>query len=382
MLRYVLLKKSILINALGGKSWIGGLYYRKNIAFELLQNEEISSHYKVVVFASKENESIFRCINGIKIVGASDNSKLQKIQKLFVLLFNRVCCEYPQPRLSKLLGAMPITWIPDFQHNYYHQFFKEEEIKNRDALYSSYSQASAPLILSSNACKADLDKFYPNSKENIYVVPFVSYIENEIKALSSEREKEILAGRNLSSCKYAVVMNQFWQHKNHIVVFEAIKKLMANHPDSDIRFVFTGMMDDYRNPEYIDRLKSIAEEPEVAANISILGFIDRDEQLAIMKNAAFVIQPSLFEGWGTVVEDAKVLDKTVLLSDIPVHREQMNDKCHLFVPDNSDELAELIYSESKKEHLDDIQKGISDMYVRAKEYSGGFEKLLTDMEKK
>ena len=374
------MKKSILINALGGKNWIGGLYYRKNIVFELLQNEEIASHYNVVVFASKENCSIFRCIKGVKIVGAVGNPKFQKIQKLFVLLINNVCCEYPQPRLSKLLGAVPITWIPDFQHNYYQQFFKEEEIKNRDAMYSAYSRASAPLILSSNACKSDLNKFYPNNKENTYVVPFVSYIETEIRALRPEREKEILDGRALSSGKYAVVMNQFWQHKNHIVVFEAIKKLIADHPDSSIRFVFTGLMEDYRNPEYIGQLKAIAEEPEVASRISILGFIDRDEQIAIMKNAEFVIQPSLFEGWGTVVEDAKVLDKTVLLSDIPVHREQQNDKCILFDPSDSDELAELIFKESNVEHSDDVEKGIADMYVRAKEYSKGFEKLLKDLE--
>jgi glycosyltransferase involved in cell wall biosynthesis len=108
----------------------------------------------------------------------------------------------------------------------------------------------------------------------------------------------------------------------------------------------------------------------------VLGFIDRTEQLVIMKNSEYVIQPSLFEGWGTVVEDAKVLDKTILLSDIPVHREQMNEKCILFDPYDPVELAELIAIETKKEHHDDIKKGLEDMHARAKEYSKGFQRLL------
>lgn len=69
----------------------------------------------------------------------------------------------------------------------------------------------------------------------------------------------------------------------------------------------------------------------MAGSIRLLGFVERTEQLCIMKNAAFIVQPSLCEGWGTVLEDAKVLDKAVLLSDIPVHREQKNENAHSLI---------------------------------------------------
>jgi hypothetical protein len=35
-----------------------------------------------------------------------------------------------------------------------------------------------------------------------------------------------------------------------------------------------------------------------------------------------VLQPSLFEGWSTVVEDVKAMGRPLFLSDIPVHLEQ------------------------------------------------------------
>ena len=162
--------------------------------------------------------------------------------------------------------------------------------------------------------------------------------------------------------------------KNHIVVFKAIKELYEKYPDSDITFVFTGEMNDYRNPQYIEELKSFL--PSIENHVKILGFIDRTDQIALMKNSEFVIQPSLFEGWGTVLEDAKVLDKTVLLSDIAVHREQKSDKCVLFDPNDYSTLASVLYDESRKEHIDDIESGIKRMYENALKYSEAFEEVL------
>ena len=97
-----------------------------------------------------------------------------------------------------------------------------------------------------------------------------------------------------------------------------------------------------------------------------------------MKGARFLIQPSLFEGWGTVLEDAKVLDKTVLLSDIPVHREQMNEKCTLFEPHDADELARLIVYNWEKTDIstDDVSRGIELMYQSALRYSEEMKRLL------
>jgi len=69
------------------------------------------------------------------------------------------------------------------------------------------------------------------------------------------------------------------------------------------------------------------------------GFIDRLDQLILMKNAQAVIQPSLFEGWSTVVEDAKALNQTLIVSDIAVHKEQLENKAYYFMPSDYKDLA-------------------------------------------
>jgi glycosyltransferase involved in cell wall biosynthesis len=137
-------------------------------------------------------------------------------------------------------------------------------------------------------------------------------------------------------------------------------------------------MSDYRNPEYIKEIKKLFSELSEVGKVVNLGFLDRLEQLVIMKNAEFLIQPSLFEGWGTVVEDAKVLDKTILLSDISVHKEQMNSKCILFSANDDDELAEAIVAELNNNHEDDSEKGIARMRKEALTYAEEFWRLLEE----
>lgn len=381
-------KTGILIDATGSGAWIGGLYYKKNVLFSLMENEYIAANYSFVVVTEKENLSLFDEFFGkIKVVcfPCGNFSKLGRLLKnLYRICISwRYHCYYIFPGQSAKFvrfGILPIYWYADFQHKRIPEFFRADEIAGRDKICAAYAQEQFPLVLSSNDALNDYKTFYDAAAEKTYVVPFVSYIESLIRKLSPDREEQILKKHGLDGTKYVCIMNQFWQHKNHIVVLEAMKVYFSNYPDSRLLFVFTGQLSDYRAPDYIEKLKRLFRQQEISRHSRMLGFIERTEQIAIMKNAMFVIQPSLFEGWGTVVEDAKVLDKTILLSDIPVHREQRNHKCRLFDPHNAAALAELVAQETEKEHTDDIEAGITDMHRRAKEYSKGFEQLLKDQE--
>ena len=375
--------KKLLINTVGGGAgWTGGLYYARNIAFELLQNAYIREHYRIYISCSRKNRKVFEDLEGqVKLITSPVSGVITGYMfREYVCLTRRIRYVFWAFNPGILSRTRTIAWIADFQHNRLPEFFSEKEIQERTAQFQKTAASAAPLVLSSTAALRDFQTYYSRTKENVYVVPFVSYIEPMIRQVRG-REDEILHRLSLDGVRYACVMNQFWQHKNHKVVFEALRILYEQYPDTNLDLVMTGEMSDYRNPEYIDTLKSYTEDPVIRNHIHILGFISREDQIAVMEKAEFVIQPSLFEGWGTVAEDAKVLDKTILLSDIPVHREQQNGKCILFNPDDARELAELIREESEKEHTDNPEAGIRDMYRRAESYSEGFEKLLREAEK-
>lgn len=371
--------KNILFEAIGGEQWIGGLYHSVNIIFSILQNEAITSRYRVILVTEEKNKPLFRPFEKkVKIIPIKYVCCLDRRLKLLSVCL-KYHCKYVFHGFGnyyRLFGITMIRWIPDFQHNHLPEFFTEKEITQRNKIYQRVAGEREPLVLSSNDSFRDFCSFYPGEKDNIFVVPFVSYVEPVLSNLTEEKEQTVLDRYNMTGRRYACIMNQFWQHKNHIAVVKAIQIYFTENSDSDFLFVFTGKMSDYRHPEYIDQLKQILDLPEVASHIRMLGFIEREEQIIIMKHAEYVVQPSLFEGWGTVVEDAKVLDKTVLLSDIPVHREQKNDKCILFNPHDPEQLAGLMKHENDIEHHDSVEKGIENMYVEAKKYSEGFARLL------
>jgi hypothetical protein len=77
----------------------------------------------------------------------------------------------------------------------------------------------------------------------------------------------------------------------------------------------------------------------------VLGLIPRSDQIQLMRGATAVVQPSLFEGWSTVVEDARCLGKRLFVSDIAVHREQDPPAAVFFNPWEPEALANALAKE-------------------------------------
>ncbi len=61
-----------------------------------------------------------------------------------------------------------------------------------------------------------------------------------------------------------------------------------------------------------------------------------------MKHSQAVLQPTLFEGWSTVIEDAISLQVPVVASNLPVNIEQLGKDGVYFDPHNPSELAEIL----------------------------------------
>jgi glycosyltransferase involved in cell wall biosynthesis len=138
---------------------------------------------------------------------------------------------------------------------------------------------------------------------------------------------------------YYMVPNQFWPHKNHLVVLKCLQELKLR--GVNLTVVFTGK-EETGDGSYSISLRKFVSDNGLQQQVRFLGFIDRIDQLVLMRESIAIIQPSLFEGWSTVVEDAKALGKFVFASDLAVHREQLAQHCCFFKADDEMELASLI----------------------------------------
>ena len=225
-----------------------------------------------------------------------------------------------------------IFWIPDFQEKYLPNFFSPQVVKNRQLSYENMVALGNAIVFSSYSALNDFNVFFPDAKNERKILQF-SVVHPDLKAQNIEEVKEKYGIEG----NYFFSPNQFWQHKNQIAIIEAAK--IIKDKGIAVKVIFTGKEFDYRNLDYTANLKQKVVDYKLENEIVFLGFIDRIDQLVLMKKAQAVIQPSLFEGWSTVVEDAKALNQTLIVSNLAVHKEQLENKAYYFMPNDYAELA-------------------------------------------
>jgi Glycosyl transferases group 1 len=236
-------------------------------------------------------------------------------------------------------GTVPLHWIPDLQHLSLPQFFTPEELAQRDKGIRAIAESRGTLVLSSESVAADFRAFAPQAHVDVEVWRFCTVLTAHETGGANPHEKYGLPEH------FIYLPNQFWAHKNHLVAFQALALLATD----DLRptLVCTGQEDDRRNVQHMPMLRKMLDDHGLSSQVRFLGLVPRADQIAIFRRAAFVLQPSLFEGWSTVVEDSKSLGRPTVLSDIAVHREQVEAagpefETILFDPHDHVKLAEAL----------------------------------------
>lgn len=334
-------------------AWIGGTYYILNLISALKTLPEINQPIITILSKNESDyliakETDYAFLKFHNPYSTTRNIIEKIVDKINKIVFNKYIIDkrITAKQVDVLFPANnewvfekienKLFWFPDFQHIVYPGFFSGDEIKNRNEAVNQIAQSNQNLLLSSNAAKADWDVL--NIKKNcaVHVIPFAVTHPNMDDIIISEVLNEFgIKG------KYFIVSNQFWVHKNHMVVFKAA--LLMSRENAELQFIFTGKEDDYRHPGYFNTITEFITSNNLATNIKMLGLIDRKKQLRLMQYSTAVIQPSLFEGWSTVIEDAKSLGCAIIASNIAVHKEQLHNEAFYFDPLNEYDLAEKIH---------------------------------------
>ncbi len=329
------------------KTWIGGINYYENLLNALYSLKDRSIE-PVIFTGSKADLNAFRGFPPVKIVRTRlldasltvirNGYKLVFTHDLFLkrLLARHGISLYHSITADGNAGVPALGWIPDFQHRRLPDFFTAEERRARDQGYKKICDSSALVIVSSFSALSDLNDFAPEAVSKARVLRFVAGVSEKETPGAGELER-----RYGFKAPYFHVPNQFWAHKNHRVIIDALGLLKKSGRNTLV--LATGNTHDYRQPEYFNELMAYAGESGVLDNFKPLGIIPRPDAVALMRGSIALINPSLFEGWSTSVEEAKSMGKRIILSDIPVHREQDPPGGTFFDPKDPKGLAEAMW---------------------------------------
>ena len=335
------------------KGWLGGFYYYQSIIKSLNFLEDAEKPVIVIFYNRDYSEYLDELaypylelvpwiFTGIykgyrlsflkrKNVFVDDMIRAYELSGIYPVNDNPVAAKWAIPA-----GTKAAAWFPDLQHKFFPQFFDRKRLWLRELRLKLTLKNATDLVVSSHDTVGHFKEFYKiPAGLKIHVLQFVSILD--AYELGDIEKVKLLYK---IPAAYFIVSNAFLKHKNHMVVLKALKILKDNNRSAHI--VFTGRMEVYADSVHINLLKDFITANNLQQHVSLLGIIPREDQLCLMKHSKAVLQPSLFEGWNTTIEDAKFLQMPVIASGIAVHKEQLAEKGFYFNPADEKELAQLL----------------------------------------
>lgn len=204
----------------------------------------------------------------------------------------------------------------------------------REKMYNTMLPRATYIITGNETGKMEILEYYNVDKNKIVEIPFPVTINRK----NTEKRPDFILDDD-----FFFYPAQFWAHKNHICIVEAMAILRDKYHLTP-RCYFTGS--DKGNLEYI---KTKIKSYKLDNQIIITGFVEDEELNYLYTHATAMIFASLMGPNNLPPIEAVYYDCPVIISDIPGHREQMKDAALFFDAYRADSLAEkmkLVLSDS------------------------------------
>ena len=136
--------------------------------------------------------------------------------------------------------------------------------------------------------------------------------------------------------RYLFYPAQFWAHKNHATLFEAVAAL-ARDRGEPYELVLVGS-----DQGQLDHARALAHRAGVADLVRFLGFIETDDVIALYQHAHALTYASFFGPENLPPLEAFALGCPVVAADVPGAREQLGDAALLVPPTDGLRVAEAV----------------------------------------
>jgi glycosyltransferase involved in cell wall biosynthesis len=305
---------------IGGRGWMGGVSHTE-LLVKALHSLPPSERPKLFLIVNNlDNYECYKpfvsCFDSIIYWGPRDTQAIpgatfcRSEEELF-----RLIDFYFPVNYNVMPGRPAASWIHDFQHHYLPELFSLEEVQLRTELCRKIANQAALVYCTSRAVEKDFWDIHPYSQATTRVLSLRVSPETEWYAVDPAA---VQSSYGLPD-SFILCCNQFWQHKNHRLLFEAIAGL--RQLGCEIPLVCTGATSDFRRPEYYPEIKQYIKDLGISDLVYILGSIPRQHQIQLIRRSLFVVQPSLFEGLSLIVQECRALGKPIILSDLDAHLE-------------------------------------------------------------
>ncbi|MCK1483051.1 MULTISPECIES: glycosyltransferase family 1 protein [unclassified Bradyrhizobium] len=372
--------------------WAGGYNYQRNL-FEVL-NRHSPGTVVPVLFAGTADDpeeiAVLAGIPGVEVVrspvfdhAATGLARATDLARAIVFgldapaaaafTASRIDMVFESARFFGWRLPFPaVAWFPDFQHRLLPHLFSRSAYWRRDLGFRVQIASGRHIMLSSATALSDFKKFYPGNSNGVSVVRFAT---EPPAGLLATQPSDVIAHYGLPS-RYFYLPNQFWRHKNHQVVVDALNLLKCW--GLDVVVAASGSTD-FRESGLFERTMTEVRSRGLEMNFKHLGMVPLDHVYALLRASMALINPSECEGWSTTVEEAKAFGVPMILSDIDVHREQTGGGARYFGIHDSKSLADHLTEVAQSSDHATIRNLLPNLEDRVKAFVADFVRLTGDV---
>ena len=272
--------------------------------------------------------------NNIKFNDGGDDLMRRSNVNLLVLL---------SPTLPGFSYRLPfVVPIFDLNHRLQPEFPEASafgEYSGREYYYINTCRFATLVLVDSEKGKEDVLRFYGNfiDEDRIRVLPYYPPIGR--RALPDQQELDRVRAKYGLPQRYFFYPAQFWPHKNHTLILQAIK-LIADETGDIVPVVFCGGYWTYIMALNFKEIMGQAASLGIADRVRYLGSVPDEDMAAIYTLSAGLVMPTFFGPTNIPSLEAWHLGRPVITSDIPGLREQNGDASLLVDPRSPQALAE------------------------------------------
>jgi len=303
-------------------------------------NSVIFSYSLIDKFLAKIGiNSLWRTIQyRIKIIGGFEKKLLE--HKCDIAYFTT-----PSGYIAALQKLNYITTIWDNCHRDTPEF---PEVRNfnqffiRERNNSNYLAAAVAVIVDSESLANSISFRYGIDRTRLIPVPFAPspfLTSNTIKS-----KQEVMEEHKLDE-GYLFYPAQFWAHKNHIRILEAL--LLLNNNGKRHKVVFAG--GDQGNQTYVEQF---VEDNNLNNQVRFLGFVPAGDMYGLYEGCHAVIMPTYFGPTNLPPLEAWTIKKPLIYSKNCA--EQTKNAAVLVNPDDASDLASAITSCMNEDFCDKL----------------------------
>ena len=226
--------------------------------------------------------------------------------------------------------------VHDLMHRYERRFPEVSdngEYDSREFHFSETSRWSRGVLVDSEVGKAQLMESYRVPSRKVFVLPYIApaYIYHT----DASRDADVRERYKLPS-KFFFYPAQFYRHKNHAALIEALAKVRNSHPD--VRLVLVGATERNGFGDVQSQVTTLGLED----NVQFLGYVPDDDMPALYRAARALVMPTYFGPTNIPQLEAFALGCPVATSRIYGIPAQVGDAALLFDPASVSEIQDCL----------------------------------------